>query len=1684
MKSLTSLISLALPALFVGPLVAQPGVKVPLDWEQFPEGRIMDDEFDLSAGVNIITFKGNPGAGSTGITGAGQGVGYSVLYDSTDVGGGADPDLEGPPWDAGNAEFFIAGNLIIVQENGPTAGEITAGQLSTNAPDDNSGGSILFEYDTPQEAMTFYWVDMDDANDGEVVFIDTTTTPDTSIVVEFADLINPASQFYDPGVEFGDASFDFIDEISVQELTAFSGTPITSFNYVRFNMIGSGSVAFMETDPLWDSSIGDFVWHDLNGDGRQDNGEPGIGRVSVDLHIDDGDGTPELDDGIGAPGPGEQDTLFRRIFTDENGHYLMPGLPPGSYWVSVSDVDNVIHGAQTNLVPDPLLINLAADEVYDEADFGFDQDGGSIGDFVWNDADGDGNQDVGEEGIAFVTLRLWRNLNNGGDDKDVLLATTITDANGAYSFDGLSGGSSEDYVVEVTDTRGILADGTYTTAGGNEQNANNLGATENRASIDFGINQVNGAIGDLIWNDEDDSNTQNGSEAGIPGVTVELWREENGSGDLDGSDTLIDIDVTDASGIYGFEGLPAGTYFVRVREELAPITNAPRSTAGVASPRSVTLGTNTVNNAIDFGYLLKSRVGDFVWDDLDGDGNQDVGEPGIPGVTLDLYNDVNNNDAFDAGDTLLGTTITDASGNYEFAGLDAGEYLVSVTDRDDVISGIGGRLSSGQNPIAVTVGTNVVIDTADFGFERYSTIGDRVWNDADADEQQDVGELGIPNVTVRLIRDDDGDGVIDGGEPVLETAATDANGRYEFDTLLSGSYIVDVTDTNGVLNGASTTNNDPYPLYLQPAERRTEVDFGYQQGTGVIGDLIWSDDDGDGNVDGGEAGIQNVTVRLYIDTDNSNSLTAGDQLVAVDTTDANGNYSFTGLAAEDYLIDVTDENSVLDDFQLSSPGSEPVLTNLTNGETDNSLDFGYEPVGTIGDFVFKDVNANNAFDPGEPGLANITLELVTDLNNNGAVDGADAVVATTATNSSGNYLFQDVPAGNYTVRVTDTNNLLAGASLNVGTDPADADITAGQNRLDVDFGYDPGTGEIGDRVFEDSNTNGVDNGEPGVALVTVELWRDFDSSGTVTGGDFLVSTTETNGTGNYLFDDLGLQDYVVVLTDTRGVLGGATPTTALSQAASLSGASPTDLTLDFGYTLATGSIGNLVYNDANASGVPDVGETGYSNVTVVLYRDLDGDGAVDPGEPIVQTDTTDGSGNYLFDNLGPDNYLVVVTDDNNVLTGLINTAFQSPFPVALTAGETFGAADFGYASCPPYVTVNLRYRITMDASFDNGESVEARLYLNGTQYGIGANNYIDILQGQNGSGDTTDTGWQQATIEIPGLSVQNYDLGLRGFVNQANQGSEDAFVFFDDVEVLVNGRRLFFADFNSDTNDFDYTDISSGGDVDGNNSGNDGFSGQGLEIAITGQGNNIMGAYEREIGVSPRNCTLGDRVWQDDNKSTFIESGEPGLGNVTVDLYVDNNLDGVINAGDTFIGQRTTDANGFYLFNCLGQGQYLTTVTDANNELTGLFLTNTTLPRTTYLENNETALTEDFGYSSNPITLATIDSLEVLLVDGQPEVHWTTSKELTTIGWHLREGYRLQSQALMGNRLSTTILPADGTPFSGASYVLRDTRPIDGSETDRVFWLEEILPSGDSLFHGPLTLTLRTATSVEDWQLF
>jgi len=105
----------------------------------------------------------------------------------------------------------------------------------------------------------------------------------------------------------------------------------------------------------------------------------------------------------------------------------------------------------------------------------------------------------------------------------------------------------------------------------------------------------------------------------------------------------------------------------------------------------------------------------------------------------------------------------------------------------------------------------------------FAHIGDRVWNDLNGNIVQDLGEPGIPGVTLDLL-----DSI--GG--ILAMQTTDANGNYQFYDLLAGDYkvLVDISTLPGGVLWNNTTPTD-YPITLGPGETYLLADFGFKKST-------------------------------------------------------------------------------------------------------------------------------------------------------------------------------------------------------------------------------------------------------------------------------------------------------------------------------------------------------------------------------------------------------------------------------------------------------------------------------------------------------------------------------------------------------------------------------------------------------------------------------------------------------------------------------------------------------------------------------------------------------------------------------------------------------------------------------------------------------------------------------------
>ena len=503
------------------------------------------------------------------------------------------------------------------------------------------------------------------------------------------------------------------------------------------------------------------------------------------------------------------------------------------------------------------------------------------------------------------------------------------------------------------------------------------------------------------------------------------------------------------------------------------------------------------------------------------------------------------------------------------------------------------------------------------------TIGDLVFNDPNGNGTQDPGETGVVGVTLTL------SGTDTNNNPVNQTVVTNAAGNYQFTALNPGTYTVTATPPPGFV----VTNLNPQTVTLTAGQSILTADFGIRQRPGAIGDTVFNDLNGNGTQDPGDTGIAGATVTLR---------NSAGTVVGTLVTDANGNYQFTNVPpGNNYTVTITPPSG----FSNTTPLVQTIAT-LNPGQTVPTADFGLRQLpGTIGDFVFNDLNSNGVQDPGETvGVGGVTLTLR---------DQAGTVVATTTTNAAGNYQFPNVTPGNYTVTATAP----AGSRVTTST-PISVTLGSGQTVDTADFGVFVQTGTLGDRVFNDFDGNGIQNGtEPGLAGVTVTL------TGTDADGVAVSLTTLTSATGTYSFTGLPASNAAGYTVTISNLAAGFTPTTptgtpSLSQTVVFPAGANLD-TVDFGVRQAPATIGNLVFNDLNGNGVQDPGEPLLPNVPVTL---------LDPqGNPFATT-TTNATGNFTFTNVPPGITFTVVAIPPAGFTGTTPNPQSVP---ALAPGQVF-----------------------------------------------------------------------------------------------------------------------------------------------------------------------------------------------------------------------------------------------------------------------------------------------------------------------------------------------------------------------------------------------------------------------------
>jgi SdrD B-like domain len=538
-----------------------------------------------------------------------------------------------------------------------------------------------------------------------------------------------------------------------------------------------------------------------------------------------------------------------------------------------------------------------------------------------------------------------------------------------------------------------------------------------------------------------------------------------------------------------------------------------------------------------------------------------------------------------------------------------------------------------------------------------ASIGDLIWNDLNGDGFHTSDEPGIEGVTVTLSEENGS------GYAVTATTITAADGHYEFIELPAGNYRVTPDTSTAPLNHMVHTGGPmPHDVTLVDTQHYQLADFSFSQASITVTKTV------DQTVVPAPAATVFYTVTVYNDGPLPVTLTylhdtpfsdlSSKGCTLPQTLLSSGN--FTCTFSETITGDVDDKhtNTV---FALGwDQDKNPVV-----GADSASVTFIDPNTAAIGHFIWNDLNADGVYDPGEPAFDHVTVTLSVN----------DTPTATTITQYGGQYSFQNLSAGNYSVTVTDDNNVLQQHVLTTANQPYNTTLEVAEIDVQANFGY--AKAQINISKTADRNVI-IAPGEDVAFTVVVTNPGSIDLTD-VTLSDNTFGDLNTDCS---LPQDLAASAYFTC-TFTRTISGNAGNThnnvvtvTAQDADGHLFNASDNEhvhIIESFG-----GAIGHLVWFDSNGDGTKDSDEPGIDGVTIDLLQN----------NSVITTTVTSHGGQYGFF-VAKGTYDVLVTDTSHILDGTTLSGGSNPHPNITINNSIFLTANFGYTFGiePPLATI-------------------------------------------------------------------------------------------------------------------------------------------------------------------------------------------------------------------------------------------------------------------------------------------------------------------------------------------------------------------------------------------------------------
>ncbi len=954
--------------------------------------------------------------------------------------------------------------------------------------------------------------------------------------------------------------------------------------------------------------------------------------------------------------------------SDINGNYEFNDLKPGNYYVEfakdthIPSPKGVVSDVKSDYTTDTIKL-LSGQTNSTDFDGGFYNTSNISGSIFL-----DGNQNLKYDSNEIYAGGIKVYLK---DEAGNIISATTTDQNGFYKFTDLK---PNKYYVEAEKWNSFTykdkTDGIYSNG---KSKLLEITSGSNILNVD-GIIWLNGDVvdkyskimGNFLFLDTNGDGIQNTNETGIDNVEVSLYNENY---------DLINKTTT-TNGFYYFAAYPGeyklsfdidgNTYFISPKEQ----GNDKELDSNLNTNNEIDTFVLKDNDlSLDAGIYLKSSISGYYLEDMKNDGKD----------TSDNFKENKIVYLYDKDNKLVATTLTDDKGYYEFKNLDKGDYKVSFEKIDNVNIG---KYSIANDKFEINLsllpGTNQ--ENQNLIYYNPISISGKLFEDYNGSLEYDNEDKTLKLKGVDLYKD---------GTKV-DSTITNLNGKYSFDNLEPGNYMVKTNLTNykvlpqGLMG--NPLNND---LDLNQETRLIELNSGYINNEDFDGGF-YKEATIKGNVflDGNENGIHEAN-EIYPEGLEVSLINEFGTVIATTLIDEYGNYEFTNLMPGNYYLKLQEIKSTkvtpivdgfLTNFQTNifnlksnqTLNKDGILT-LTDNPTDDYL---YIITGN----VWHDENFNGTKE-NEINLENITLKLVND---------QDKVLQTTKTDVNGNYYFKALP-GDYKIKVeipSEYNVTLQ----NVGSTEFDSDadqngvisnITLNKNIANLDIGLYR-YANVSGYYFEDVNNNGLNDDNKPLANKEVTLKGTTD----------IKTTTDQNG--YYSFSNINPGKYTIEFTKDSDQY--------YSDKVSIDDKGKIDIDLSSNENLQNqnaavyklSSISGNIYEDVNGDKL-DNDNKDLDNIKVSLY---------DTNNNEVKTTKTDASGNYSFTDVVPgvyeiriENTMVSVIGGDSLLTKA-NTIEN----VSVKSNEVLKDQNAGYFN---YGT--LKVRVFLDSNknnvYDNNEQL-------------------------------------------------------------------------------------------------------------------------------------------------------------------------------------------------------------------------------------------------------------------------------------------------------------------------------------------------------------------------------------------